>query len=112
MKDNKRALQVSHTAVRLIATVTLTYLGVGVITARYYPAYSHTLSNSGLGEILTLWAIVTSLLLPFYVGFEAWWTRKSNTAQQGIWIDTVLAAACFLFLWGIALYTWTHHATF
>jgi hypothetical protein len=112
MTGTKSAVQISHTAVRLTATITLTYLGVGVITARYYPAYSHTLANSDPGKILTLWAIASSLLLPPYVGFEAWWMRKTNIARKDLWIDTALALGCFLFLWGIALYTWTHHAMF
>ena len=99
-------------AVRVVATLTLADLATVSLADRYYPAYSHTLANSSLGRGLTFWAIVMSLLLPLFVGLEAWHMRGGEPKTKALWIDAALAMMCFFWLWGIALYAWGHYAMF
>jgi hypothetical protein len=107
-----RAAQISHIAVRAVAILTLTDLAIVLLTDKYYPVYSHMLANSSLGRGLTFWAIIMSLLLPLYVGLEAWHMRGSELKTKSLWIDAALAMVCFLGLWGIVLYAWGHYAMF
>jgi hypothetical protein len=107
------AKQLSHRSVRMIATLTLLDLAVMPIADRYYPSRAHSLANTGLGKTLIFWAIAASLLLPLYVGIEVWWMRKSEAASKNrdLWVDAVLAFACFFLFCCFVLYSWTHYAT-
>ena len=107
---NKRALRLSHIVVRIVATITLTILGTSVLVDQYSPPYSRVLAHGGLGKVLTAWIIAMSLSLPVYVGFEGWWTHKLNGGSKDLWIDAVLALACFLLFVGIIFYAFKHYA--
>ena len=98
--------------VRTVSILTLTDLAIMFLADRYYPSYSRSLANSGLGKCLVLWAIAMSLLLPLGVGFEAWRMRGDKLKAKAIWIDAVMAMICFLGLWAIVLYSWGHYAMF
>src|SRR5436309_3460352 len=106
----ERAQQFSHVLVRIIATITLAYFGMGAISDKYYPAYSHAIANSRLGMMMGTWCIAASLLLPLYVGFEGWWMRKRKVVDGALWIDAALAIACFLTFLGVVLYAFGHYA--
>ena len=109
---NERVLRLSQSAVRIIAIITLSILGIDLVCDRYYPSYSHALANSSLGNFLTLWTIAASLTLPFCVAFQAWWMRKYRVPSKLLWIDASLAIACFTVLLGIVLYAFGHYAMF
>jgi hypothetical protein len=98
----------SHLAVRIVAALSLIIFGTTLIVDRYFPAYSHVLANGWLGTILARWSASVSLLLPFYLVFQAWWMRKSTNQGKDLIIDASLAAACFVVFIGILLYTFTH----
>ena len=108
----KRALQVSHLTVRVVAIITLAYLVAIPLFDKYLYAYSHALANSVIGKVGTLWAITVPLLLPFYVGCEIWWARKSGAQRKGLWIDAALAVGCLSLLCIVLGYSWTHYAMF
>jgi hypothetical protein len=105
-------MRVSHVIVRTVATLTLADLAITVIFDRYFPAWSRALAHGSLGKVLTFWTMGTSLLLPLYVGFEAWWMRKCNAALRTLWIDAALAVACFLAYIGVVLYAFGHYVMF
>jgi hypothetical protein len=102
-------MQVSHFAVRVLATITLVDLATIPIFDKYIPAYSHAIANSTLGRVGTFWAIAVPLLLPFFVGFEIWWGRKSGAKRKALWIDAILAICCICLLCVIVLYSWAHY---
>ena len=54
------------------------------------------LANSSLGRGLTFWAIVTSLLLPLFVGLEAWFMRRDELKSRALRIDATLAIRLLL----------------
>src|SRR5690242_4154730 len=105
---NERAFSISHRIVRAVATITLVDFAMTALS----PGYSHVTARGWPGVLLTFWSIGVSFLLPLYVGFEAWWMRKSKTAIRGLWVDGVLAITCFFSLAAIVLYAWGHYAMF
>ena len=105
---NERAFSISHRFVRAVATITLADFAMSAC----FPGYSRATARGWPGIVLTFWGIGMSLLLPLFVGFEVWWMRKSKTAAKGLWIDGLLAMACFLSLVAIVLYAWGHYAMF
>ncbi len=108
----ERDFHISHQTVRIAAAITLADYGVASITDGYYPSYSRMILNSRTGTILGFWAIAVPVMLPLYVGFEGWWMRKSRAALKGLWLDALLAIACFISLVALVLYAWGHYAMF
>jgi hypothetical protein len=99
--------QFSHLLVRLIATVNLG----GFALATVFPRYSSAVFNGQYGGITAKWLIVSSLLLPVYVAFEAWWMRKNKIESRALWIDVVFAVGWFAALWGAVLYGFGHYVS-
>jgi hypothetical protein len=108
----ERRFIISHRVVRVVAFFTLLDVTLGSIADRYYPTYGRIIANSWAGAMLGYWVISASLLLPLYVGFEAWWMRKSKEALKGVWFDALLALACFFSLVAVVLYAWSRYAMF
>ncbi len=106
MPERPVQYRLSHLVVRLIAAINLADLGLATL----YPPYFHALDRTYLGEVMVKWEIASSLLLPLFVGFEAWWMRKSKLESRASLIDTAFAAVWFLVLWIGVAYACTHHA--
>lgn len=105
----ERALRLSHVLVRTIAATNIAYLGFGLVCDRYFSGLGHVIVNSPPGRIMLFWTMVTTLLLPVYVGFEAWWTLRLKLKSKGLSIDATLAVICFALFLGMALYGFTHY---
>ncbi|SRR5713101_6326372 len=99
--------QLSHWTVRAIAGANLINLGLSAV----YPRYSHAIANGLLGKI-TDWSIVASLLLPFYVGLEFWWMRRTEVELKPLWIDAAFAGAFLLALLIGVAYSFAHYVPF
>jgi hypothetical protein len=102
----KRGLRIYRIVLRVTASISLAEL----VMATFWPAYSYWTANGCLGTPLVFWHISASLVLPLFVGFEAWWVRKVNAELSGIWVDAALAAACFALFWGGIAYASSHSA--
>ena len=102
----------THRIVRIVVGITLIHLGIGILCVKNIPIYCRTVAHGRFGKFMTLWTISTSLLLPLYVVFEAWWLRKSTVSRKGLWIDAVLAITCFLVFCLTVLYSVAHYAMF
>jgi hypothetical protein len=108
----ERALRLSHVVVRIISTINIVFLGFSAVCTRYFPSLDHAMVNDPLGIIMLFWTMITSLLLPLCVGFEAWWTLKLKLKSNALAIDAALTLMCFALLLGMALYGFTHYAMF
>ena len=109
---NWHLLRVSHSMVRIVATITLADLGMMVGLDVWYPERSHALANTWVGSVLIYWTMAASLLLPLYVGLEGWWMLSSKVAFKALWIDAALATACFLLCIGFILFAFHHYVMF
>ena len=72
--------------------------------------YSVTVANGKLGGVLSTWLLVFSTLVPLYAAAEIVSFRNEPAERVALWIDSIIAAACFLLFWGMVLYAFTHHA--
>ncbi len=106
------AMRVSHRVVRIIATITLADLGMGVACLKYPSTLCYAVANGWPSTMMTFWTIVTSLLLPLYVGLEGWLMRKNQGIGRALWIDATLALACLVLLCGGTLYAFRHYVMF
>lgn len=94
----------SHWAVRLIVVVNLAALAWGELI----PAYYHKPSRN-LSDIVVMWFVASSLILPLYVVFEMFkMSRVDLQERKAILIDTLFAAIWFFSWWGGVLYALTH----
>lgn len=93
--------QLSHLAIRLIVLVNITHL----LLSGYHPYFRAT--TRIFRNLFDLhWMTVTSVILPLYVGFEAWWIlRKDRSQVKEVLIDAALAIAWFLIWWGFLLHS-------
>ncbi len=108
MVDHTRKFIISHLIVRLIAAINIAHLVVETL----YPVYYRMLRQTNLSDAILEWYVISSLLLPLYVGFEAWWMlRKSRLEIKSLIIDTAFVILWFITLWGGALYVFTHSTT-
>ena len=105
IKSSKAAGQplryrLSHLAVRLIAAVNIAHL----LLLGYRP-YFRAVTNH-FGWIDEKWMMVSSFLLPLYVGFETWWMFRAELSQKrALLIDWAFAVIWFVLWWGSVLYS-------
>lgn len=91
--------RLSHWAVRVIVTINIAHLLLS-----FYPPYFrrklHFFPQSGDVQ----WMLVSSLLIPLYVGLETWWMYRAEPAQKrALAIDWLLAVLWFVMLWAVVL---------
>lgn len=99
--------RLSHLVVRLVAIFNIAALVFGTLHPTFFQALRRLqLLNEGVAK----WLIASTLLIPLYVAFEAWWMRNAKSERREILIDAALALAWFFTLWGFVLYGWTHYA--
>jgi hypothetical protein len=91
--------RLSHFAVRVIAIINIVHLLLS-----YYPPYFRGkfrfLPHSGDIQ----WMLVSSLLVPMYVGLETWWMYGVNPSQKrSLLIDWFMAGLWFVLWWAVVL---------
>ena len=105
IKSNKAAGQplryrLSHLAVRLIVAVNIAHL----LLLTYRP-YFRAVTNH-VGWIDEKWMMVSSFLLPLYVGVETWWMFRAEPSQKKpLLINWAVAVIWFVLWWGSVLYS-------
>ncbi len=50
------------------------------------------------------WMLVSSFLLPLYVGFETWWMFRDPSQKRALVVDWTFAVIWFVMWWGEVLY--------
>jgi len=92
--------RLAHLVVRIITIVNIAHL----LMLGYQPYFRA--ANHLLGWIDLKWMLVSSLLLPLYVGFETWWMFGAAPSQKrALVIDWVLAGLWFVIWWTEVLYS-------
>ena len=93
-------IRLSHLILRLLVTVNVAHL----LLLGYQP-YFRAVGNF-VGWVDVKWMMVSSFLLPLYVGFETWWMfRVEPSEKRALLIDWAFAVIWFVSWWGIALYS-------
>lgn len=100
--------KLSHLLVRVVATANLADL----LLATLYQPYFRSLERSHLGNTIVKEQIASSLLLPLFVGFEAWWMRKSEVDRNPLLVDGAFVIVWFLVFWMGVLWAFGHYAMF
>jgi hypothetical protein len=97
--------RLSHFVVRLVASINFAHL-----LLMYYKPYFRAVRNifrQG-GDVYSM--MISSLLLPLYIGFETWWMFRAKPSQtRALVIDWAVAVLWFVVLWGIVIYARTHY---
>lgn len=91
---------------RILASLTL----AGIILTVTLPRYSAAVANSRFGGFASVWLFVFSTLAPLYAIAEVMQLRYHTNDRTALWVDSMIAASCFLLFWGVMLYAFTHHA--
>jgi hypothetical protein len=77
--------------------------------AMSYPPYLRAVGAGTLGDVTGAWFVLSTLLLPIFVGFECWWMR--NAAQsRALLIDAVFVIAWIAVFWGSIVFAFGHGA--
>ena len=97
----------SHLVVRLVATVNLADFWLATL----YPPYFRGLARQ-LGHAIVKEQLASSMLLPLFVGFEAWWMRNSEAERNPLLIDAAFVVVWFFVLWAGIFYAFGHYAMF
>jgi hypothetical protein len=97
----------SHLFFRFITLLCLFQFLLESVSPRYFHAVARR-----FGAIATVSWIIVCLVSPLYVGFEILWMRKTEGQAKALWIDGALAAACFLTLWALIIYSWGRNVPF
>jgi hypothetical protein len=92
--------RLSHLVVRIVTIVNIAHL----LMLGYQPYFRA--ANHLLGWIDFKWMMVSSFLLPLYVGFETWWMFRGEPSQKrALVIDWLLAVGWFVIWWTEVLYS-------
>src|SRR5438876_10389742 len=105
MVEQFRKYWLSHFIVRFIVAINFAHL-----LLMYYQPYFRAVRNifrQG-GDVYSM--MISSLLLPVYVGFETWWMFQAKPSlTRAVAIDWALVVLWFAILWGIVAYARTHY---
>jgi hypothetical protein len=103
-----RALRIAQRVIRLLAGITLIFLVLLWLEELHYVDASAILTSSWIRAAIASWTIGISLSLPFVVGIEGWLIRRNKLKDSSYWPDLILAAACFVLLVSLILYSLSH----
>jgi hypothetical protein len=108
---SKYHLMIPNVVVRILALFNISYLIYAFICAKYFPRLDHVNANSFVGLVILFGVAATCILLPVYVGFEFWKTRRlNNMGPTNAWIlNGLLAAISFALFLGLCYYGLTHY---
>jgi hypothetical protein len=90
--------------VRVLAVANLVHF-----VAMSYPPYFRSVAGGAFGDAVGTWFVVSTLLLPIFVGLECWWMRK-DSESRALALDWILVIAWIAVFWGAAVYGLGHYA--
>jgi|ERR1019366_8453486 hypothetical protein len=99
---------ISHSLVRWVTLITVANFGLSTFWRSYFEIVGH----GRLGKGMALWSILSSFLLPIYVGFEILWMRKKGDQKKALYIDAGLVAVWLLVFWSSAAFAFGHYVPF
>ena len=99
---------ISHFLVRLVAAAGI----LDFALAELYPPYFRTILGGPVGRIVTICSTASALILPIYIGSEAWRVRRTDADWKALRIDAVFVAAWLLVFVGGFLYALGHAVPF
>jgi hypothetical protein len=105
MVEQSRKYWLSHLIVRLVVGLNFAHL----LLMYYHPYFraARNIFHRG-GDVYAM--MISSLLLPLYVGFETWWMFEAKPSQtRALIIDWAAIVVWFVLLWGIVVYARTHY---
>ena len=100
--------RLSHISVRFLAAINIANAAIEILS----PRYAHAVANGTFAVVLVRWLILSSFLLPVWVGFEFFWMWEFADEWRSLWIDATFAFSWFLTFWLTIGYAFTHRVLF
>jgi len=96
--------RLAHVLVRVVAILNLTHL----LLLGYQPYFQW--ADRFFGQFTTRWIdvkwmLVSSFLIPLYVGLETWWMFRDRLQKRALVVDWVIAVIWFATWWAEVLYS-------
>jgi hypothetical protein len=108
MTVRRTSFRVAHFLVRACCVIN----SLAAWAEKLYAPIGPRLANGAVGYFLVKWMLISVLLLPLFVGLEAFWMRNSKIERRQLLIDTGFVVVWLVAFFAGLFYAFTHYVPF